>query len=174
MPRPPKSRFNPDVLLGLSAVFISVCALVVSVVQTKIAREQQQATVWPYLQVLMSQFDQEFHVGIENKGVGPAIIRQFELLDHDRRFTTTQAFYLERFGPTRGGKGFATLDSGSVLKPGENIDLLAVFNNDSVARAVYGYVGKRDFGLRVTYSDVYGNCWCLERDKTTPLARCPE
>jgi len=79
MPVPLRRRINIELLLGISATFLSLAALVVSIVQTRIAREQQHASVWPYLQILASNFDNELHYGLENKGVGPAIIRDFEI-----------------------------------------------------------------------------------------------
>ncbi len=47
---PPKKKISIDFLLGISAVFLSASALIVSIFQTTIFREQQYASVWPYME----------------------------------------------------------------------------------------------------------------------------
>ena len=46
-----KFKIDVNVLLGLSAVFLSASALIVSIIQTTIFKEQQRATVWPNMQL---------------------------------------------------------------------------------------------------------------------------
>ncbi|GAB2579312.1 hypothetical protein [Spirosoma areae] len=169
---PPKRRINIELLLGISATFLSLAALVVSIFQTRIAREQQQASVWPYLQILVSQFDDECHIGVENKGVGPAVVKYSEWRFKGKTYKTAQDLYLDNFGGTEGGKGFSSIEGGDVLKSGENLDLISVRNNNAAARALYGLTHDTTFRFRAVYSDVYGNCWQLDRDKTTPLGNC--
>ena len=102
----PQRRINIELLLGISATFLSLAALIVSIFQTRIAREQQQASVWPYLQLLVSQHNKECHIGIENKGVGPALVKKSEWLYGNKKYANAQDLYLTRFGQTKGGKGF--------------------------------------------------------------------
>ena len=171
---PRRRRINIELLLGISATFLSLAALVVSIFQTKIAREQQQASVWPYLQAMASSFDQEFHFGIENKGVGPAIIKDYKLSYKGRPYTSIQALFWEQVGvKTPGGKGFGNISTGEVFKPAESIELLYVGRNDSIIRKVETIIADTSFRLRIRYADVYGNCWQLDGDKVTALGQCP-
>lgn len=71
----PKRKISIDFLLGISAVFLSASALIVSIFQTTIFREQQYASVWPHLEIIASLRSGSYDYGIENKGVGPAIIK---------------------------------------------------------------------------------------------------
>ncbi|WP_461114717.1 hypothetical protein [Spirosoma jeollabukense] len=69
-----RRRINIELLLGISATFLSLAALVVSIFQTKIAREQQQKSVLPYLQVRHQIKNNGIAIFLENEGVGPAFI----------------------------------------------------------------------------------------------------
>lgn len=63
-------------IVALSAVLIGICALVVSVVQVRIMREEQHASVWPRL-VLAQSYSQgrRFGVVVSNPGIGPAVVK---------------------------------------------------------------------------------------------------
>ena len=65
----PRRRINIDMLLGISATLLSLAALVVSIFQTRIDRQQQKASVWPYLKTSSDHIEDDFTFGI-----GPALI----------------------------------------------------------------------------------------------------
>ncbi|WP_288425045.1 hypothetical protein [uncultured Spirosoma sp.] len=175
MPAPRRRRINIELLLGISATFLSLAALVVSIVQTSIAREQQHASVWPYLQVLTSNLEDELHYGLENKGVGPAIIRDFEITYRGKTYKNVrQVFYSVIGRTTSGGKGFGTVSKGMVFKSGDDMDMLFVTKNDTIVSQVNAMLGDSSFHIRIRYADVYGNCWLLDREKVTELGSCPE
>lgn len=175
MPVPLRRRINIELLLGISATFLSLAALVVSIVQTRIAREQQHASVWPYLQILASNFDNELHYGLENKGVGPAIIRDFEIAYLGKTYKNVrQLFYSVVGQKTPGGKGFGAISKGSVFKSGDDMDILFVTKNDTIVNQVSAMLDDPSFHIRIRYADVYGNCWLLDREKVTELGSCPE
>lgn len=171
----PQRRINIELLLGISATFLSLAALVVSIFQTKIARERQQASVWPYLQIMGSNFDQEFHYGLENKGVGPAIVKEYKLSYRGKAYPNIQALFFDQFGRrTPGGKGFGSVETGDVFKPGENMDLLFVGRSDSVIQRTEAMLADTSFRLQIHYADVYGNCWQLDHNKVKALGKCAE
>src|SRR5688572_24236661 len=78
--RPPARRrwLSNDSLLSIAATLLSLCAVVTTVWQTSIMREQLRLSVWPRVRVDMRYFteneDRFFHIKLENVGVGPAII----------------------------------------------------------------------------------------------------
>ncbi|WP_338870172.1 hypothetical protein WBJ53_22055 [Spirosoma sp. SC4-14] len=169
----PKRSVNIELLLGISATFLSLAALVVSIFQTRIDREQQYASVWPYIQTMGANFDQELHFGFENKGVGPAIIKSFELIYRGRTYKRPKPLFLEYIGKnTRGGKGFTDVTPGDVFKSGENTDVLFVSKNDTVISQVASMLADSSFHLRIRYADVYGNCWELDQNKVTAIGKC--
>jgi hypothetical protein len=80
----PKKRINIELHLSLSATFLSLAALIVSIFQTKIAREQQQKSVLPYLQIRHEIADNNLQIILENKGVGPAFIHNVQMLHNQQ------------------------------------------------------------------------------------------
>lgn len=69
--------------VALMASFISVCALGVSWYQAKLARQQQLASVWPYVSIngygSANSERQVWGIKVMNNGLGPAIIERVEM-----------------------------------------------------------------------------------------------
>ena len=170
----PKRKLNVEFLLGLSAVFLSASALIVSIIQTTIFKEQQYASVWPYLQITLSYRSGDYDYGIENKGVGPAIVKRFEYVYRGTGYDNTRALFTALFGENMKGVGFTGMNKDYVFKPEEAISLLSLDIPDSVIRTIASRWESDSINLRVTYADIYGNCWLLDNDVTTRLVSCPD
>ncbi|WP_224995056.1 hypothetical protein [Cesiribacter sp. SM1] len=170
----PKKKISIELLLGISAVFLSTSALIVSIIQTNILREQQYASVWPHLETLASSKTGHYDYGIENKGVGPAIIKDFEYIYKGSVYNNTNELFLAIFGRNTRGAGFSSTKKDYVFKPGESISLFSVNLPDSLINEIIYRWQSDSVQLKITYSDVYGNCWKLEGDVTTRLSSCPD
>jgi len=170
----PKRKFNVEFLLGLSAVFLSTSALIVSIIQTTIFREQQYASVWPYLQTTASFRSGSYDYGIENKGIGPAIIRDFEYTYNGSSYDNTRDVYLALFGENMRGVGFSGTNEDYVFKAGEALSVLTIDLPDSVINEIIYRWESDAVNLKITYADVYGNCWKLDNGITTRLSSCPD
>ena len=78
-------KLQPEMLVGISAVVIGVCALAVSLYETKLMREEQRAAVLPLLELARSHYvDNDgdasrwrLSLHAENVGIGPARVRDF-------------------------------------------------------------------------------------------------
>lgn len=183
MPTPRKPLLvgvNFELWLTVSAVVISVCALVVSVVQTRIAREQQQASVWPRLMLKGELLERNFSLSIVNQGVGPAIIRTVTVQHQGKNYDDLGQLLLNTAGREGGGFFTATLDPEMVLKAGDEMDLFTLARRDEVMSFRLRNLIFRDdsFRFEVVYSDVYGNCWKLQRanrqEKVRQLDDCED
>ena len=172
-PVPPKRKINIELLLSLSATFLSLAALIVSVFQTKIAREEQHATVWPYLQLGASSNSTTYDYGIENRGIGPAIIKKVEWVYGDSVYKHSHEFIFNEIGFSR-GLGRSEMEPNQVYSPAGGASLISVYENDSLVKVVSKILESDSFRLRIIYSDVYGNCWQLDKGKTEKLEDCPE
>lgn len=69
---------NWDGAAAVIAAFVGLLALLVSGYTAYLQRQQVRAQVWPYLEPGMSSSRREFT--LNNKGVGPAIIRSVQVL----------------------------------------------------------------------------------------------
>ncbi len=185
-PKPTRNLLNIELLLGISATLLSLCALVVSVFQTGIAREQteiarqqQHASVWPHVQVHYSQNSEEFTWSVLNNGVGPALIKAVELRYRAKRYASHAELVSEQLTrlPTKGtlkaALDIAEIGKGSVVRPEGEIMLERVRSQTAVVQALREMIMDSSFRYRVVYSDVYGNCWQNDRDVVTPLPDCP-
>lgn len=177
----PKPRVNIELLLGISATFLSLAALIVSIFQTKIAREQQQASVWPYLQIgmFLSQDNNtsEFEVQLTNNGVGPALIKRISLAYQGKQYQTYHAVFTDEVAEVKDSAGsqafWREVERGVVIKAGEEWPLFKLTGRDKSIVRASTKASNSTFHYVVTYSDVYGNCWRLDRNKVTS-SECPD
>jgi hypothetical protein len=56
---PRKKGIQPEMLVGVSAVFIGVCGLVVSLYETSLMREEQRASVLPIVELGRSHYSKD-------------------------------------------------------------------------------------------------------------------
>ncbi|MEO6287613.1 MAG: hypothetical protein ABIN80_16400 [Dyadobacter sp.] len=173
-PNPKARKINIEILLGVSAVVLSLAALFVSIFQTKIAREEQHASVWPYLQAYVSTRKGQYLWQLENRGIGPAIIQKVECMYDTTSYENPREFFFSKLGYHNKGAGFDYIQNGSVIKSGDGVNLIGIYENDSLGRKLEEYITGQHLNLRLVYSDVYGNCWQLDQGKVTPLDECPE
>ncbi|WP_138990508.1 hypothetical protein [Larkinella sp. C7] len=180
-PVDPRKPINIELLLGLSATFLSVAALIVSIFQTRIAREQQQASVWPYIQLTSNHLDNNFELLLKNNGVGPALIKKVEFRYHGKsEFSHTKL--LNHIVNTetiqdsvrKAGRFWNAVVPGDVIKAGDQIEIYKTTNSSYLADFLGQVTSDSTFQFQITYSDVYGNCWLLDRGEVTRLDDCPE
>ena len=170
----PRKKINVSLLLGISAVFLSASALIVSIIQTTILRDQQYATVWPYIQATAMNTNVGYSYGIENKGVGPAIINKLEYTYKGKSYESTKKMYTALFGENYTGAGFTVTNKNYVIKSGEGLEMLSVNRPDSSLNHIIYLWESEAVNLKIIYSDVYGNCWQLDRGITSRLSSCPD
>ena len=71
-----------DLIIALSAIFISAVSLVVAIEHGRTERDLVAANSWPFLRSLMDNgYDdgRDIAVGVTNAGVGPAKLESLEL-----------------------------------------------------------------------------------------------
>lgn len=171
----PKKRINVELHLSLSAVFLSLAALIVSILQTKIARDQQHASVWPRIMTSDGVLDLNFSFLIANQGVGPAIIKSADVFYKGRRYATLSQLLFQQTGHLSGGFVYRDLEPETVLKAGDEYELFRFIRNDeSLSFKLEKVTNDHSFHFRIHYTDIYGNCWLLDRNKVTELGQCPD
>lgn len=177
---PTKRRVNIELLLGISATFLSLAALVVSIFQTKIAREQQRASVWPHLQADVQVTNDAFNWAIVNNGVGPAIIKSVRMTYRSKPYHNARALLSEQIAQLalRSDESFETfygaVSPGDVIKSDGELRLGQTAGNERIAQAMTQLIQDPSFRVTIVYSDVYANCWQLDGNKVTPLGNCPD
>jgi len=156
-----QSKYRSEWIVATAAMTVSILSLVVYIYQAKIMQEQQQTSVWPYLEwTVTTSTTDGFYISVINKGVGPAIVKKTRLtLDS----TETNSVQLTRdlFGKKIDSLwAFYTSVNDRVLAPGEEVRLLHV-KDGAHARLVLPSPELlfRRVTYEITFASIYGDCW---------------
>jgi hypothetical protein len=165
-------------LIGISALFVSGYTAYVQ-------RQQVRAAVWPILEYGTSN-DPRIRFTIDNKGVGPAIIRNVIVRVDGEPVRNWQAALQKLLGPGE-YKFTQSSISGHTFSAGESMDVLVPHNFDGSplptdrSNPLWSALNKERgrIGIEICYSSTLGNCWVLRRDAdgrstTTEVRTCPE
>ena len=158
-----------DRWLSLAAGVGAICAVAISLYQAALAREQQRASAWPYLNQSNSYVSgQPYTRQVENQGVGPARVRSFEVLVDGRPVRTWEAAVRALTGKSSSGLVYSSFGRGSVLPPGANRTLLQLPPGDQ-ARAFWESAQTR-LETVICYCSIYEECWQTAARVEEPVA----
>ena len=167
-------RVSTDLIVAGAAIFISLCALFVSLYEAKIMREQQRAAVWPYVEIAVGASDGGFHIYTHNQGVGPARIRSFRALVDGEPVRTWPALF-SALGVEAGGWG-NDLTNGRVIPGQDWLRTLKAPGEERAARVLDAYFEDRRLAFEVCYCSVYDECWQVTAQgldgERTPVSAC--
>jgi hypothetical protein len=142
---------------AFAAIFISCCALIVSIYQSVIFRNQQFATVWPYIEPNVQYSNHNFELVIQNKGTGPAIIKTIDLSLDGQPVKDYQQFIKDLLHQQAFNSMSINAPNNSVLSAGEKVLFLTASLPDSLL------IARTDFNERVSlsvcYCSIFGDCW---------------
>ncbi len=166
-----KSKFwSGDKLIGLSAMFISICTLIVFLYQTNLIKKQQYASVFPYLELGHSGiFTKNYNLNLENKGIGPALITDVQL----RYKNTILDKSLYEFVQSKISKSdsvsahYSSIYAGRLISPNESIELIGVDAKDEESSGIiYEILNDSDLELIITYESIYEEKWQIKKGST--------
>lgn len=87
-----RKPFSIETIIAIAATITSVCALVVAVYQTRLTREQQLNSVWPYVLISESvDMNQQLTIVVTNSGIGPAIIDDVRIVYKGKEYVSPVA-----------------------------------------------------------------------------------
>ena len=169
----PPQRRDWNALAAVIAALIGLLALTVSGYTAWLQREQVRAEVWPYLQTGISPSQQV--MSLENKGVGPALIRSVKLyVDRKPQRTWPEAFDALGLRDLR-DQPPSTIN-GVVLAPGDVIQQMAIKDAGRFARF---YAQYSRIELLICYCSALSECWRYDQRSADrgkwrePVAQCP-
>ena len=182
-------KLDTDRVVALSAMFVGVCSLFITVYQTHLTRQAQSASVLPYLAIAIVSNDSGVYVTLRNDGVGPARIEDVRVtaagkdhvLDPYDFYLKTKpaaaksgALMVDRVTPGRlvpAGATIQMLGIGGPERIGMLAELLKLFALADVPPAwleSVGAVGTDKAVIAVTYTSVYGDRWRIRSDQHVP------
>ena len=181
-PKAPKRKFDPNIIIAISLGVISLCALFVSVYQTKILADQQElmtaaekAQLWPNINVGFGGVSDEngfkqVYFKISNDGIGPAIIEDFSLnyggkkveswLDicRDQLSSKQEDAFFDNVSYTN-----STLKKKQIIPAGESLFLFKMeFDQTEPFQYLFQrFVGENQPKFSLRYSSVFKDEWIV-------------
>ena len=146
----------------ISALVISILALIVSIFETNILKDQQKATVWPYVTINQNYSGKGYELRAINKGVGPAIIKSMQV-EYKGKPMDTYLGMLEAAYPNNGRNYSNTNQSninGMVMQSKEKVVMLAFPWNDTTYQITPEL--EKNLVIKLQYCSVLGECWYYE------------
>ncbi len=173
---------DPQNIIAIGVTFISLCALIVSAIQTKVLieerelmREYSRASVWPHIEIGQDKSQNKndgsinlLHFTLRNSGVGPAIITDVKVSYRDSIAHNWWHLFKIMGIPDSIEQYIGNVHfNGKVIPIGENITILNLDNNLPLANEFF----KRQKGLsmQVYFKSIYGEQWKWDKGKITKL-----
>ncbi|MEM7160892.1 MAG: hypothetical protein AAF487_00495 [Bacteroidota bacterium] len=162
---------DPEYIIALGVTIISLCALVVSVQQTRIMKEERElmreysrASVWPRLEFGLSKGHGEdgrinkFAFTLSNSGVGPAIITDVKVM-YNGEIASDWWNLFEMQEIPDSIETYITNESFNdrIIKIGELREVLNLDNNPDLANALY--YSMQGVTIDIYYESIYGEKW---------------
>ncbi len=180
-----------DMIVALSALFISVVSLIVAILHGRTMEKMAEANArlvaansWPFLSygagTTSDNAVTKIHMHVVNTGVGPAKIESAELVWKGIAYRRDEDFLKAccGFDPAAKIDFDSDLLPNEVLRAGERIEFVGFKQsaNPSVFAALQQAMLSHDLQLHVCYCSIFDECW--KGDLTTlslkpePVAAC--
>ena len=149
-------------LLAVIGIVTGSIALYAGLTEADAARKQQEAAVWPMLQMAINDYDVEteelvFRITARNAGIGPARIAGFRVTVGGKAQSDWNEALTTLAGSHEGV--LRSYFSGRVISAGEDVEL--VLARGKIARAALekAYAGPSRLEWEVCYCSVFDKCW---------------
>ena len=176
-----------DLVLALSAIFISLISLVVAVEHGRTERALVDADTWPFLQIEGNLGKDEVHFDITNSGVGPAKLRTMEIFLHGKPVADMRTLLEQCCGLPRdpsasqalfpSGLSFSDVNN-TVFRAGETLLLLNIVPSKDglpIAHAAQEALRNGSITFKGCYCSVFDACWMANMMdlNTRRVSTCP-
>ena|SRR5580693_1742983 len=176
-----------DLIIALSAIFISAVSLVVAIEHGRTERDLVAANSWPFLRPILdsgSNDRSDITIGVSNGGVGPAKLKTLELFYDGAPLSSARDLLRRCCGlspdPATAGRQLPrtfswSLVDDSVIRPGEETPVIQVHRPpgameipDRLSASLLG------ISFRACYCSVFDECWVsdLRSTRTRPVRQC--
>ena len=143
-------------LVALSAVVIGISALVVSVIQVQIMRQEQHASVWPRLAITKSYNDEGLSIEVVNPGIGPALIKHVRVAVDDTVRQTWPAVLRSLVPDQRPPSTYQSYINNRIVPSGDRVTTLGIPPGEA-ADSAHNQLGR--LSVEICYCSVYDRCW---------------
>ena len=158
-----KGKIHPEMLVGISAVVIGLCALGVSLYETSLMRSEQRAAVVPILELgrsynysVTDPSRNRLSLIAENVGIGPARVIDFRVTIDGESYTTWDAAMRTLAGAEdRIAYSMSTIN-GRTIPPDRRIEMFKLSDLEYLDAILEGF---ERLDLEACYCSVFDECW---------------
>jgi hypothetical protein len=171
-----KRRLNTSNVVAISAIFISLCSLYVSLIEVQTMRLQQEASIYPHLDLQTQYSSEGFKLILSNQGVGLAKIESYTVFAGEAEFRDwleVVDFFLPKGHKVGYNIMTANTIANRVIPAGESIVLMGVPWTPETRQMVDRAVS--ELGIVICYSSLMEKTWTISHNTDTPVeGACPE
>lgn len=182
--------WTSEKLLSLTALLVSLSTLVVFVYQTQLIRQQQYASVYPYLQ-LGNEYSGTFKYKfvLVNEGIGPAVIEDIKIYSSGAEVYDDVIDYVDARVMEEDSVWYvySNLNVGKLMPAEKKIPLIQVVDDALLEElgvedleglppntlkgvaALYEVLNNDSLKIEITYSSIYGETWMLRNGGNAPV-----
>ena len=175
---------EPQNIIAIGVTIISICALMVSIMQTRIMAEQRvlmheqaKVSVWPRLEISRGKGHTptdykvtSYVLNITNAGVGPAIVTDMKISYSDRVAKNWGYVFLNFNLPDSIPTYIGNSDvNNSIVKIGQDLTFLNLDSNLELAQKYFEH--ENNIKIEVWYKSIYGDKCCLLYTSPSPRDR---
>jgi hypothetical protein len=159
-----RRKIQAEMLVGISAVMIGVCALGVSLYEAKLMREEQRAAVLPMLELARSHYvvdeggtrEWKLVLHAENVGIGPARVRDFTVTVDGKPYPTWGSAMQALVGrDVKVSYGHSSINGRTI--PAERLVRMFELSNTELTGKILDNFDRLDF--EACYCSVFDECW---------------
>jgi hypothetical protein len=163
-----RRRISAEMITALSAVFIGVCAVAVSLYETTLMRQQLKGASWPHVGLGFSYNQDGFRYVMVNSGVGPARIIHAIVRVDGQPVPDWKAFFEALDFEV--GNYMTSMVSRRVMAPGSMVEILVLSPKENIDRL---YALQSRISAEVCYCSVHNDCWRQNIvDEPQPVRSC--
>lgn len=161
---PPKPRLSAEMWVAVSAVLVGVCALLVSLYEAQLMRQEQRSAVLPILELSRSHYTRSdaaqtqwrLSMQVENVGIGPARIQDFRVtVDGQPHPTWASAIQALLRRDVAVNYGQSTINGRTV--PADRMITMFDLDSTELTQEIVAEFDRLDFSA--CYCSVFDECW---------------
>jgi uncharacterized protein (DUF433 family) len=158
-------KVHPEMLVGVSAVIIGVCALGVSLYETSLMREEQRAAVMPLLELSRSynlpkgessSGESRLWLQAENVGIGPARVENFQVTVDGKPQPTWDAAMRQLIGHDSPISYGQSTINGRTIPPDRLVTMMDLNDSELTERILVEF-DRLDF--EACFCSIFDECW---------------
>ena len=170
-------KIKSDNLLSFSAIFISICTLMVFLYQTNLIRKQQFMSVYPHLTFQnFGTLTKNYSFVLKNDGIGPAIIESVQVKTKtNETFEDLLPFVVDRIIKMQDSTiGFyhTNIYPGQLIPAESKIDLILTSDHTiSTSKKLYNIINEDGMEVIISYKSIYDEQWSISSASNEPIKK---